>query len=73
MSTVLLQIISLPPFEKKARKQLTEDELSEFKEYISANPEKGDVIPRTGGLRKLDGYLEGKVKEAVVELYIFTM
>ncbi len=42
-----------PAFEKKANKLLTEEALEDLLDYISKNPEKGDSISGTNGVRKL--------------------
>jgi hypothetical protein len=42
-----------PTFEKRAKALLTEEALEELLDYLEANPEKGDLIPGTGGVRKM--------------------
>jgi hypothetical protein len=39
-----------------------DEERSELVAFIGANPEAGDVIPETGGVRKIRWALEGKGK-----------
>ena len=41
---------------------MNEDELEEFKVFIAANPEAGDVIPRLGDLRKVRWRRQGAGK-----------
>lgn len=42
-----------PAFEKKAGKLLTSETLEALLDYLEENPEKGDIIKGTGGVRKL--------------------
>jgi mRNA-degrading endonuclease RelE of RelBE toxin-antitoxin system len=55
-------ITELPSFTKKAEKIFNKEELSELREFLKDNPEKGDVIPATGGLRKMRWASGGKGK-----------
>lgn len=41
------------PFLRQAASLWDEEERSAFVDFIAANPEAGDVIPDTGGIRKL--------------------
>ena len=49
----LMTIVELPLFLKRVASVLDEAEKEALINYLAANPEKGDEIPRTGGLRKL--------------------
>lgn len=44
---------ALPFFSAAAKNYLGEDRLGELQEYIAKTPDRGDLIPRTGGVRKL--------------------
>jgi hypothetical protein len=46
-------IKTTPFFDRKAKKILTSEALEEFFDYLEINPEKGDLIPGTGGVRKI--------------------
>lgn len=48
-----ITITELPPFDKKAAKLFRPEELDELKHYLMLHPDKGDVIPGTGGIRKM--------------------
>jgi len=51
-----MQYITLkvtPAFERKAKKLITKKALEALYDYLIDNPEKGDVIRGTGGVRKL--------------------
>lgn len=51
MSTIA--IIELPSFNKKAAILFRTKELDELKKYLMIHPDKGDIIPSTGGIRKM--------------------
>ncbi len=46
-------IAETPTFSRQASKIFTVDEKRELIGFLAANPLAGDVIPRTGGVRKL--------------------
>lgn len=48
-----LLFIELPPFERYRKVHLSDDEYRAFQNELLENPEKGDVIQNTGGLRKI--------------------
>ena len=49
-------------FIKRAEKLLPSEEKSELIDYIATNPESGDVIAKTGGVRKLRYARKGQGK-----------
>ena len=46
-------VIELPEFIKQAAHCMTDAVRTEFIDYIAKHPEKGDIIPGTGGARKI--------------------
>lgn len=57
------EFITLPEFQKCWQQSGLDDEgLRELEIFLCLNPTGGDVIPGTGGLRKLRWSLEGKGK-----------
>lgn len=48
-----LSFVELPPFERYRQAHLSDDEYRAFQNELLENPEKGDVIQNTGGLRKI--------------------
>lgn len=59
----LITIVELPTFLSRAEPPiLSQEEKDELIEYLSRNPEKGDEIRDTGGLRKLRWAGKGKGK-----------
>jgi hypothetical protein len=66
------EFIELPEFIKCWNEiGLSEDDLFELEDYLCKNPDKGDVIQGTGGLRKLRWNLKNKGKRGGVRtLYV---
>lgn len=48
-----ITLVELQSFQEDAGRIFTESERDELAEFISTNPHFGDVIPGTGGVRKL--------------------
>ena len=57
-----LTVAQTPIFEKYAAKIWSEDELDQFVNWIANNPLAGDVIPGSGGLRKVRWTVGGRGK-----------
>jgi hypothetical protein len=66
------EFIELPEFLKRWYEiGLTDDDLIQLELYLCKNPEAGDLIQGTGGLRKLRWSLRGKGKRGGIRtLYI---
>jgi hypothetical protein len=58
----LLSIIEAPEFIQRARKIMTSDQQDELLFFLARHPESGDVIPDSGGVRKLRWGAEGRGK-----------
>ena len=48
-----MEFIEAPPFTRHLSEYLSEDAYRELQACLSANPETGDLMPGTGGFRKL--------------------
>ncbi|MFT4178357.1 MAG: hypothetical protein QM612_02685 [Thermomonas sp.] len=59
-------------FREWAAKVWADDEREAFIDFISTNPEAGDVIKSSGGLRKVRWSREGKGKRGGVRVIYFT-
>lgn len=57
-----MTVVETARFLKDARPLLSDRERAELVAFIGANPEAGQVIPETGGVRKLRWALPGKGK-----------
>jgi len=58
----MLTIIETPKFQNLADTLWTEAKRLEFISWIAVNPPAGDVIPGSGGARKVRGHGKGKGK-----------
>ena len=65
-------IIETPTFKADADKLWTEEERGAFFSYLAANPDLGDVIPNSGGCRKIRWSIPGKGKRGGVRIVYFT-
>lgn len=59
------------PFLRQAARLWDEDEHTAFIDYIASNPESGDVIPDSGGIRKLRWRRAGTGKRGGVRVIYF--
>ncbi len=50
---MLATFVELPPFERIRKDYLDDDAYSALQKELMANPEAGDMIEQTGGLRKI--------------------
>ena len=57
-------VVETPEFIKAIRGLLDDAERASLVEYIATNPVAGDLIPGTGGVRKLRWALEGRGKRS---------
>lgn len=63
--TVPISVVETPEFLSASRKLMTDEERALLVEYLAYNPTSGDLIPGTGGVRKLRWGLEGEASAAV--------
>jgi len=73
MTAALVTVAETPLFVRQARTIWEDDERLEFVTYIAANPEAGDLIPQTGGVRKVRWSRSGRSRAAASGWFIFTM
>ena len=55
-------VVETPEFLAAARKLMDDDERALLVDFLASNPEAGDLIPGTGGVRKVRWALEGRGK-----------
>jgi mRNA-degrading endonuclease RelE of RelBE toxin-antitoxin system len=65
-------IIETPTFKEDADKFWTEEERGAFCSHLAANPEVDEVIPRSGGCRKIRWSKAGTGKRGGVRVVYFT-
>jgi mRNA-degrading endonuclease RelE of RelBE toxin-antitoxin system len=71
MTERLMTVVETAPFIRQAAKLWTEDDRNAFVDFIAANPDAGDVIPDTGGLRKVRWGRTGTGKRGGVRIIYF--
>ena len=59
-----MTVLETPFFLRKAEGLLTDGEREQLVGFIGAHPDDGDLIPETGGVRKLRWAIEGKGKRS---------
>lgn len=57
-----ITVVETPDFLVATRKLMNEDERAALVDYLASQPEAGDLIPRSGGVRKLRWRPEGRGK-----------
>jgi hypothetical protein len=68
----MLTVVETPLYLRYAAAVWNEDEQSEFVDWITENPESGDVIPGTGGLRKVRWSRQGMGKQGGARVIYYT-
>jgi len=62
MGAAPVTVVEMPGFLAACRKHLDDNERDELVDYLACNPEAGDLIQGTGGVRKLRWALQGRGK-----------
>jgi hypothetical protein len=71
MPGIPITVVELPLFLRQAAQVWDEAERQEFVDYIARNPESGDVIPETGGVRKVRWRRQGTGKRGGTRVVYF--
>jgi hypothetical protein len=64
-------VIETPLFQRLAEDHWSEEERSAFVSFIAAHPEAGDVVPGSGGVRKIRWSMAGHGKRGGVRVIYF--
>lgn len=64
-------VIETPLFQRLADDYWTEEERSSFVSFIAAHPEAGEVVPGSGGVRKVRWGIAGRGKRGGVRVIYF--
>ena len=68
----LVTVAEMPEFVRRAMRLLSREEQTTLVVYLAANPRAGDLVPGTGGVRKLRWARGGRGKSAGVRaIYYF--
>ena len=67
----MLTVVETPTFVRHSEDLWSEDERTGFINFIAANPEAGDVVPESGGLRKIRWGRAGRGKRGGVRVIYF--
>ena len=57
-----MAVVETKEFLKQAKPLMSDSERAELVAFVGANPEAGEIIPETGGVRKIRWALEGMGK-----------
>lgn len=66
-----MTVVETPFFLRKAAGLLDEEERLRLTTFVGANPDAGDVIPETGGVRKLRWSARGRGKRGGVRVIYY--
>jgi hypothetical protein len=69
--TVPISVVETPEFLSATRKLVNEGERALLVDYLAYNPTAGDLVPGTGGVRKLRWGLEGRGKRGGARVIYF--
>lgn len=67
----MLTVVETPTFTADAKHIWTEEERGAFCSWLAANPEAGDVIPGSGGCRKVRWAASGRGKRGGARIIYF--
>jgi hypothetical protein len=71
VSYIGVVVAETAPFQADARKLFAEDDLFALVDHLARNPEYGDLVPGTGGVRKLRWAIGGKGKRGGARVIYF--
>lgn len=71
MPSTPMAVVETNAFLREARTALTDQERADLVLYVASNPEAGDVIPDTGGARKLRWRAQGRGKRGGVRVIYY--
>jgi hypothetical protein len=66
-----ITVVETPEFLSATRKLLTEEDRAVLVDYLAHNPAAGELVPGTGGVRKLRWGLEGRGKRGGARVIYF--
>jgi hypothetical protein len=70
-SPLLVTVVETPEFIARTAKLMVDEDRQELIDYLARNPTAGDLVPSTGGVRKLRWGLEGRGKRGGARIIYF--
>lgn len=67
----MLTFIELAPFASVCDRYMDDDEFARLQQHLAAHPDAGEVIPSSGGCRKLRGSAPGRGRRGGVRVIYF--
>ena len=71
MATFPITVVELPLFQRQARDVWDDADRIAFVDFIARNPDSGDLIPETGGVRKIRWRRQGAGKRGGARVVYF--
>ena len=71
MNATPMTVVETPFFLRKVAGLLDDEERSQLVTFVGANPDVGDVVPETGGVRKVRWSAGGKGKRGGVRVIYY--
>jgi mRNA-degrading endonuclease RelE of RelBE toxin-antitoxin system len=71
VTSTLITIVETHSFQKKSQKFLSESEVDKLKNFLSLNPQSGDIIPGLRGIRKIRWQVNQKGKSGGARIIYF--
>lgn len=71
MERKLVTVLETPAFSRRAEKLLSDEERDDLITFLAGNPEAGDEMPGTGGVRKVRFAAKGKGKSGGVRVIYY--
>lgn len=68
---ISMVILETPIFTKQITKLLSDDSYAQLQELVRINPESGNLIPGSGGLRKIRWKVEGQGKRGGIRVIYY--
>lgn len=66
-----MTVVETPSFQRDAAAALSAEERTEMISFLAANPDAGDIMPGTGGARKLRWRAQGRGKRGGVRVIYY--
>ena len=71
VTSTLITIVETHSFQKESQKILGESEIDKLKNFLSLNPQSGDIIPGLRGIRKIRWQVNQKGKSGGARIIYF--